>query len=211
MPVPNYSVLKGDPQRGEVAFDRAGKNPHYRIYMADGSQADVNIESSDGSEILYVIVNPFTPPGAGNLDQLAIGITALDRVPGGLALDYVREQIGSQPMVNRADMTLLPIPTQQPQDQLKNAVIQLLNQAVADENGTIYAFGSAYSDPNGAKGVHNIHMNQGNPLNGGFADDNGIWQDGALFVNLPAAGQWTALFIAFQTQSWQTDDAGNPD
>ena len=211
MPVPKYSVLKGDPQRGDVAFDRAGENPHYRIYMSDGSQVDVNIESSDGSEVLYVIVNSFTPPSAGNLDQLASGITGLDRVAGGLALDYVREQIGSQPMVNRSDMTPLPIPTQQPQDQLKNAVIELLNQAVADENGTIYAFGSAYSDPNGVKGIHNIHMNQGNPVSGGFSDDNGTWQDGALFVSLPAAGQWTALFIAFQTQSWRTDDQGDPD
>ena len=52
-------------------------------------------------------------------------------------------------------------------------------------------------------------MNQGNPLDN-HGQDNGIWQDGALFVNLPAQHTWIAVFIAFQTQSWQTDDQGNP-
>ncbi len=211
MPIPNYSAIKGDPQRGEVAFNRAGKNPHYRIYMQDGTQVDVNIESSDGSEILYVIYDRFVPPNPDLLNELAMGITPVDRVPGGLALDYVREQVGGNFMVQQSDMTLLPIPDQNPQDQLKNVVISMLNQATADPDGLIYAFGSAYSDPTGAAGVHNIHMNQGNPLNAAFSDDNGIWQDGGLFVHLPSNDQWMALFIAFQTQSWRTNDSGDPD
>lgn len=211
MPIPNYSVLKGDPQRGEVAFNRQGKNPHYRIYMQDGSQVDVNIESSNGSEVLYVIYDPFVPPNPDLLNQLNIGITSVDRNPGGLALDYVREQAGGKLMVQQSDMSLLPIPDQNPQDQLKNAVISLLNRASADPEGLIFGFGSGYSDPTGVVGVHNIHMNQGNPLNAGFSNDNGIWQDGALFVRLPATDQWIGLFIAFQSESWQTDDKGDPD
>jgi uncharacterized protein YukJ len=207
MAIPNYSVLRGDPKGGEVVFDQNGANPHYRIYMQDGSQADVNIESQDGSEVLYVIYSNFTPPNPGLLDELQTGMTALDRVPGTLALDYVREEINGEFMVQRADMTLLPIGTQDPNNQLKNAVVDLLNQAVADPDGAIYAFGSAYADSNGASGVHNIHMNQGN--SGKFSDDNGTWSDGALFINLPASNTWTALFIAFQTESWQTDDNGN--
>ncbi len=212
MPIASYSVLKGRPTRGSVVFDRAGENPHYRIFMgsvANASQVDVNIESSDGSEILYVILDPFVPPSADLLGQLIEGTTALQNVPNGLALDYVREQISGKPMVNRSELTLLPIATGQPQNQLKNAVIELLNKAVADGGGTIYAFGSAYADPTGANGVHNIHMNQGNPP-GTFEKDNGLWQDGALFISLPASNAWTALFIAFQTESWTTDDAGNP-
>jgi uncharacterized protein YukJ len=30
------------------------------------------------------------------------------------------------------------------------------------------------------------------------------------FVYLPSQNQWIAVFIAFQTQTWQTDDQGNP-
>ena len=52
-------------------------------------------------------------------------------------------------------------------------------------------------------------MNQGNPLNN-HGQDNGIWQDGALFVYLPSQKRWIAVFIAFQTQAWQTDNHGNP-
>lgn len=212
MPVASYSVLKGRPTRGSVAFDHAGKNPHYRIFMGSGanaSQIDVNIESSDGSEILYLILDSFVPPSADLLGQLAEGTAPLESLPNGLALDYVREQINGKAMVNRSAMTLLPIATGRPQDQLKNAVIELLNKAVADGSGTIYAFGSAYSDPTGTNGVHNIHMNQGNPP-GQFEKDNGIWQDGALLISLPASKAWTVLFIAFQTESWTTDDAGDP-
>lgn len=212
MPIPNYSVLKGDPQSGEVVFGDGGTTAHYRIHLntdSGSSEADVNIQSSDGSEVLYVIYDPFTPPNAGSLEQLALGITALDSVPGTLALDYVRETIGESMMVNRADMTLLPKPTQNQADQLKNAVIALLNEAVADPNGAIYSFGSSFSDANGVTGVHNIHMNQGNPP-GQFESDNGVWQDGAVFVSLPASSTWKALFIAFQTETWQTDAQGNP-
>jgi len=53
-------------------------------------------------------------------------------------------------------------------------------------------------------GIDNIHMNQGNPP-GNFAKDNGSWQDGAVFLQLPSqgtVGQWKALFIRFQTQTF---------
>jgi uncharacterized protein YukJ len=73
----------------------------------------------------------------------------------------------------------------------------------------IYAFGSAFSDKGKVDGIHDIHMNQGNPK-GNHSGDNGVWQDGALFINLPAKGTWTTVFIAFQTESWSTDSAGNP-
>ena len=89
-----------------------------------------------------------------------------------------------------------------------NAVDTLLNQAVAEGNAVIYAFGSAFSDRGKVDGVHNIHMNQGNI--GKFAYDNGVWQDGGIFLYYPAANTWTALFIAFQTESWNTDNSGNP-
>lgn len=212
MPIANYSVLKGDPQSGEVVFSKGGTTAHYRIYLntENGSaEADVNIQSTDGSEVLYAIYDPFMPPNPGALEQLSLRVTPLDSLPGSLAIDYVRETVGSLMLVNRADMTLLPEPTQNSQDQLKNAVISLLNEAIADPDGAIYTFGSSYSDSNGPAGVHNIHMNQGNPP-GPFEDDNGVWQDGAIFVNLPASNTWKAVFIAFQTESWLTDSQGDP-
>ena len=53
-------------------------------------------------------------------------------------------------------------------------------------------------------GVHDIHMNQGN--SGRFRDDDGVWQDGGLLFQFPGEDRWVAIFLAFQSQAWHTDD-----
>jgi uncharacterized protein YukJ len=182
----------------------------------------VNIQSVDGSDVLYAIVEDFTPPDLTGLTALPMGMTALKSEPGGLALDFVRSTIGGAPMITKAQMTLLPKPgakekgsAEQQMIQrarakaLENAVVTLLNMTIADKDGVIYAFGSAYADSGKVDGIHDIHMNQGNPKNN-HGGDNGVWQDGALLINLPSKKTWTAVFIAFQTESWTTDSAGNP-
>lgn len=229
MSVPNYSVLKGHPVSGKVV---SGASVHYQITLDALDKAGkpftvaVNIESVDGSEVLYAIKPSFTPPSTTSLVALNSAITALPSQPGGLALDFVREMIMGQPMITRAQMLLLPVEkntarflAEQPPSlrsaheerahALENAVVMLLNQAIADADSVLYAFGSAYSDGGIVDGIHNIHMNQGNPLNN-HANENGVWQDGAVFLNLPSQQTWTALFLAFQTESWTTDSAGNP-
>ena len=205
MPITNYSVLKGNPTAGKVV---SGKSPHYQIVVAAPGgpfTVAVNIRSVDGSEVMYAINGAFVPPDLDGLLALPAGMTALDSVPGGLALDFVRSIVGANPMVQKSDMALLPFTS----SDLHDAVVDLLNQTVADADGTLYAFGSAFADSGQVDGIHDIHMNQGNP-SGSFSRDNGTWQDGALFVNLPAQTAWIAVFIAFQTESWQTDDHGNP-
>jgi uncharacterized protein YukJ len=211
MPIPNYSVLKGDPSAGQVV---SGSSVHYQITVQGNGgpfTVAVNIQSVDGSEVLYVIDPAFTPPSAAGLLALRTGMTALPSAPGGLALDFVRQAVQGAPMVERAAMTLLPIrfPAGHRHNNLQNAVVDLLNRAIADQEGTIYAFGSAFADSGKIDGIHDIHMNQGNPI-GNHNQDNGIWQDGALLVNLPSENTWIAVFIAFQTQVWTTDNNGNP-
>ena len=223
MPITNYSVLAGDPTSGKIV---TGASTHYQITMngADGPfTVAVNIESVDGSEVLYAIKEDFTPPDPEALIALPLGMHPLQSVEGGLALDFVRSEIDGEPMIDKAEMTLLP-KLQKPAKgatseailinkaraaALKNAVTTLLDMTIADKNGVIYAFGSAYADSGKVDGIHDIHMNQGNPLKN-HGGDNGIWQDGALFIHLPTKQTWTAVFIAFQTQSWNTDSSGNP-
>ena len=224
MPIANYSVLAGDPVSGKVV---TGSSAHYQITMqAPGGPftVAVNIQSMDGSEVLYAIEEEFTPPDLAGLLALPMGMTSLRSEAGGLALDYVRSTVDGQPMITKAQMTLLPKPggttkglsaeaeaiQRAKARALENAVITLLNMAIADKDGVIYAFGSAYADSGKVDGIHDIHMNQGNPANN-HGGDNGVWQDGALMVHLPSKGTWTAVFIAFQTESWTTDSAGNPE
>lgn len=135
----------------------------------------MNIESVDGSEVLYAIEQGFTPPDVCELMGLSEGVTPLQRAPGELALDYVREEIAGKPMITKAQMTLLPkaVVDQVRAHALENAVVALLNAAVVDGSATVYAFGSAFSDRGVVDGIHDIHMNQGNAPND-HGGDNGI-------------------------------------
>ena len=36
--------------------------------------------------------------------------------------------------------------------------------------------------------------------------DDGVWQDGGLILHFPSTDQWVAIFLAFQSQAWHTDD-----
>jgi len=223
MPITNYSVLAGKPVSGKVV---TGSSTHYQITMnAPGGPftVAVNIQSVDGSEVLYAIEEDFTPPDIAGLLALPMGMTPLQSVAGGLALDYVRSQVNGTSMITREQMTLLPqapaknfkgseeerMLARARSSALQNAVVTLLNMTIADKEGVIYAFGSAYADKGKVDGIHDIHMNQGNPVNN-HGGDNGIWQDGALLIHLPSKKTWTAVFIAFQTESWTTDSKGNP-
>src|SRR5690348_4960464 len=47
-------------------------------------------------------------------------------------------------------------------------------------------------------------MNQGNVAP--FLGDDGVWQDGGLVFHFPSTQQWAAIFLAFQSQAWHTDD-----
>src|SRR5436305_13945510 len=48
-------------------------------------------------------------------------------------------------------------------------------------------------------------MNQGKEK--GHQQDNGVWQDGGLFLHFADENRWLAFFLAFQSQSFHTDDS----
>ncbi len=210
MPVNQYSVLKGTPLSG--AINQASR-PHYLIEVSAGGaqwQVAVNVESDTGSgtsaQVLYKIDGNWTPPDPAALQSLPAGATPLAGRDANPAIDYLRSRANAQPLVTRAQMATLPLPGRAASQNLQNAVIQFLNQAIADPNGTVYAFGARYTT---GQGIHDIHMNQGNPPSD-HSGDNGIWQDGLLVFEMPGASQWAAVFIAFQEQVWSTDPSGNP-
>ncbi len=94
-----------------------------------------------------------------------------------------------------------------------NNLVALIDHFVQDvlseEDSILYAFGSGIDDTNQNDeelGIHDIHMNQGNPLDGGYEGDNGVYQDGALFFQYSNDKPWVALFLKFRTQSMKTDN-----
>jgi len=55
------------------------------------------------------------------------------------------------------------------------------------------------------QGVHNIHMNQGNPKGPHF-DDNGVFQDGGLIFRFSNPDRYVGIFLKFESQSFQTHE-----
>jgi hypothetical protein len=88
-------------------------------------------------------------------------------------------------------------------DNLVNALQYLLTNVTR-----IHIFGAAYDT---GLGVHDVHMNQGDPLDSDFAHLDAIWQDGGvLFEYGGPQPRIVALQIKFETQSLYTDEEGRP-
>jgi uncharacterized protein YukJ len=188
--------------------------PHYQLHLVDDGgehwRIAVNVESQQApSELLYLVVEDFSHPVTAQLGALASGWHELAPGVDGPHLDYIRGNL-----FDRARMRLLPPALEGPGNDLADLLDGWLQRAVGDGAVTVFAFGQRFGPEPGvadkvfgftpANGVHDIHFNQGNA--GPFAKDNGVRQDGALLVHFPAPSRWVAIFLAFQSQSWHTDD-----
>lgn len=207
MPIRNYGVLKGRVLRGKP--ERRGSTPHYQILVAADVlfRVAVDTRSKEGApDLLCRSHDDFDHPLLGSLQALDDGFHPLAPNRESGALDYVR---GS--LVRRGEMRPLSVDVSGPDNDLNEKIGALVALAKADRAARLYAFGGRWGPepqrPDAefrflpGNGMHDVHMNQGNPP-GRHAHDNGAWQDGALFLHLPAEGRWAALFLAFQSQRW---------
>lgn len=212
MPLSSYGVLAGQ----VVDCRREGRedpSPHYQVHVVAAGmdfRVAVNVASSQApSELRYLVEGDFSHPVLSDLVALAEGWTPLPPRPGGANLDYIRGNL-----FDPAGMRLLPADLPGQDNDLADLLDGYLMRAVGDPQVTLYAFGQRWG-PDGARpdptfgfspgnGIHDIHMNQGNV--GQFAGDDGVWQDGGLLLRFAAPARWVAVFLAFQSQSWHTDD-----
>ena len=87
----------------------------------------------------------------------------------------------------------------------------------APKKAIIYAFGERWGPEENTpdsyfhfkpgNGIHDIHMNQGNVEK--WQGDDGIWQDGGILIHFEKEEEWIGIFLAFQSQSWCTDEEGH--
>ena len=214
MSLKNYSVLKGRPVDHRLA---TGGNPHCQVLISAQGELHriaVNIRSDDGSEVEFLARSRFEHPITADLESLAEGLHPTPSRPGGIALDFIRGNL-LQPW----EMKPLPLAAAGPDNDLNEKIDAYVRRAMSDERAMLYAFGEAWFEPGKAdqyfgfepgRGIHDIHMNQGNPP-GHFARDNGPWQDGGLIFGFPKEGRWVAIFLKFQSQAWHSDDGeGRP-
>jgi uncharacterized protein YukJ len=208
MSIGTYGVLKGkvvDKFRGSPS----DKSPHYEIHVtASGKhyRVAVNVRSQQAPpDVLYLVNESFQPPHEAGLKSLAGNFTPLGKKDD-IAIDYVRSHLFDSSKMK-------PLPANAPDhNDLEDLVDKYVTLAMTKPGAMLYAFGARFSDKgkdpqfkfSPELGVHDIHMNQGN--SGSFVKDDGVFQDGALLINLPQGNQWIALFLAFQSQSFHTDD-----
>src|SRR3954468_20850447 len=141
------------------------------------------------------------------LATLPEGITSLDSRPGAGPFAFVRGNL-----LDRTDMRPLPPDLPGPNNDLADRLELYVQRALVEPGASVYAFGQREGPESGkantvfgfrpGNGVHDVHMNQGN--SGSFVRDDGVWQDGGLLFRF--GEQWSAVFLAFQSQSWHTDD-----
>jgi uncharacterized protein YukJ len=213
MPLARYGVLRG--KAIEVRLG-ASQSPHYQVRLVDDTvdyRIAINVMSQVApSEVEYLVVERFEHPITAIIEALPLGFTALASSPTSGALDFIRGNL-----FDRRDMVPLPFNVPGPDNDLNEKIDRVMQRAIADEHAVVSAFGQRWGPEEQRKdkyfgflpgnGIHDIHMNQGNVPR--FVADDGIWQDGGLLIHFPHERQWTAVFLRFQSQSWNTDDKGH--
>lgn len=211
MPLRKYGVLVGT----AVAARREGDDdtPHFQVQIrAAGTsfRIAVNVKSNvHPSELLYLIKDDFRHPLLARLADLREGFAQLPSQPGGMALDFIRGNL-----FDRSQMRLLPHDLPGPDNDLSDRIEHYVKRAINEPGALVFAFGERWGPEQGTpdkvfgfqpgNGIHDIHMNQGNVA--AYRKDDGVWQDGGMLLRFPATDQWVALFLAFQSQAWHTDD-----
>ncbi len=210
-----FGVLRGkvDLFKREDDLD----TPHLQIRVIDENnerwRIAVNVLSSDQSFLIFHRAEPLqSHPLLSELLKVKSGFTVLPESgrSASTSLDYLRAPLFDWP-------TGIAIPSAGPagDDDLQDALTAYLKN-LEEADGEIFAFGAKFPAPGdpfkeylidrqfGTKqGIHNIHMNQGNPA-GRYAKDNGVFQDGGLILKFP--NRFVGIFLRFKTQWLPTDN-----
>lgn len=201
--------------------DAEGRWPHYHIEVtapAGTYECVINLKSRSQIRIEYrdfrnvvrsrfasILAKPdgfhYLAPTAtsGALDVLRH--PGLQNPSGGFPV-LARTRDGSRMALRRPE-----IPCTQWWLESGTNVIELIQYYLLNVH-RIYIFGEPYSE---GLGVHNVHMNQGDPVGSPFARENGIWQDGGLIVEYRTPQRRLSIFVTkFEAQSLHTNAAGQP-
>jgi len=201
-------------------------------------EAALDVDTPSGPGVSYRLVDRLTSADLPRLTSLPDGFTALPSTADSGAMDYVRSallqdrwvfQTARSWLVKRRSSDVVDerwaptgidhlldwlgrwswlswlrwrsfawVPSDG--DNALNVLEPLVRSA-----SRIFILGEPYTE---GLGVHNVHMNQGDPP-GSHQPDDGIWQDGAVIIQT-ADGSLTVWQVKFNAQSLRTDDGGLP-
>lgn len=229
-----YGVLKGKVSRYDEADARTNPyKPHVYIYVNSNNEEyriAVNTKSHTekpviingkhvSNDLLYIADPNFKADQITNLQKLEEGFypikyhnkfvySELDYPsnipvdfpksyynPKDIAVDFVRGKL-----FNPCKMVVMPSNKIGADNDLADFFQKHIENNAIKNKATIYVYGGHFIN---SKGLHEVHMNQGSI--GPHKDSNGIYQDGCILLQYPN-GHWEAIFLAFQSQSWITND-----
>jgi Uncharacterized conserved protein (DUF2278) len=213
MPLASYGILKGGlftPQEQTYQGDWFHGIFYLVVPNAPVPRRCVTDFSSATKDLIeYKIYNNLESDLFSNISALPDGYSPLAPTDDSGALDYVRSPIfGASPsegwVVSDGEVA-----------------VQALQRSLSAAPLKLYVFGEPFTDASAVTqdgvqskdGLHNVHMNQGDPRDSSdgvdHQADDGIWQDGATaFEN--ADGTLTAFCSKFVSQTFATDNQGLP-
>jgi uncharacterized protein YukJ len=220
----NYQALRGKVRAYAAAAPPT--NPHLWVILEAGGKqwfATINVRSDKGlpgepvgkSYLYYYIDHDFSHPIVPSVLARPQGLSPVERTYAGGAVDFQRGNL-----FDPAAMRILP-PEGAGDSGLAHQLGAMLELAKSQDCDVIF-YGNAFAKDNPHQtdaafgytpdtpfGLDNIHMAQGDPQAIDMRlHENGIWHDGAAFLWDAQARRMSAIFLAFQSQSWHTNDAG---
>jgi len=231
MPLANYGVLIGTLYTTAEQTEQ-GNWFHGVYYLsAPGSQypfkCTTDFSSSTAFNIDYKIFNNLDASKFANISALANGYTELPRNSDSGAIDYVRSPLLGPYGCIEAGVAFFnqlfgshntdgwvvsdgTLAVQQLQDQLNLGPQRIFCFGEPFDNASPSTDDAGITSQ---KGMHNVHMNQGDPMVStdgvDHQADDGIWQDGCtIFLN--ADNTLTAFCNKFTSQTFDTGDDGLP-
>ncbi len=202
-----YVLLRGKVKGKWYDFD---KRAHYHIVVAVKEENEireydvsVNIGSirDDDDEIyssnLQVYYDNNYCYNEKILKEMLLQKEGITKGRKNLNLDYVRmklfphEKMKHMKGLDREEIFLTGI------------IERHVMEALDNNKYEIFVFGRLYDN---RKGIHDIHMNQGSVDR--YRSGDAPYSDGGLFFYNSESKKWTAVFIAFTTQSMKTDKKG---
>ena len=226
-----YCMFKGVVKVAAPYLDYPGQ-PHYIIRSTDkaGSDFDIVINSASSAatdhgdnRVLSYIDLHFSDPICSQLHAMDPGLykdsfPKLDYWQDHSLLDLRRMRLvpykdddGSRFDINDQIDEILTIDEAQPFQSLdfdNGREIQRRKFWTPQGPGDVIVYGFGFLFEPAENGLHETHMNQGNPQNGGHFGENGVFQDGAVIMQ--KGPSFAAMFTSFQTQWLPTDARGRP-
>jgi uncharacterized protein YukJ len=217
MPLPAYGVLIGTLNR----FTREDRNNfgswyHGKIYVdAPNGQYEcaVDVSTPTGITVQFREIHGLDRNLFAPILALTSGWHLLARTSQSGALDYIRSPLFQ---IRIGCMTLIPSPLLSLLVRILEALLSRWIDSTGDNalnvletqltgSTRVFIFGAPYTT---GLGVHDVHMNQGDPP-GQFQHLDAIWQDGGTIIERPD-GELVAVITKFETQSLRTDNNGLP-